>query len=284
VTGDAGTISAQTRLIALLGDPVHHSLSPFIQNRAFREEGVDGIYLALRCDEADLPGVLRGVARAGGGGNITLPHKELAATALDHPTDAVRRTGACNTFWSEDGEVHGDNTDVEGLRRALHTLLDGPAEGARVLLLGAGGAARAALAALLDEGAAEVEILNRTVERARAVARRLGGERTRVLDGRGGLVDRSFDLLVNATRLGLEPDDPLPLDPGRHVQVESVLDLVYRAGETPLVRRSRELGLRAMDGGEMLVQQGAVAFERWWGRSPSVEAMRDALQQVRQEP
>jgi shikimate dehydrogenase len=273
--------TSSTRVFALLGDPVAHSLSPVMQNAALESLGEDGVYVALRCREAQLNGLIRGLALAGGGGNVTLPHKERATTALDRPTEAVRRTGACNTFWLEDGDVHGDNTDVEGLRRALHRLMGGVPEGASVLLLGAGGAARAALAALLDDSVARVDLLNRTVERARAVARRLGGDRTHVLDSRLRLGERSYDLVVNATRLGLGEGDPVPLELGTEAEAGAVLDLVYGVGETPLVTRARELGIPAMDGGEMLLQQGAVAFERWWQQPAPVDAMRGVLDRIR---
>lgn len=268
-------------MLALLGDPVHHSLSPVVQNAAFGVADVDGVYVALRCGADDLPVLLRGIAHAGGGGNVTLPHKERAAAVLDEPTDAVRRTGACNTYWLEDGSIRGDNTDVEGFRRAARALMDAPAEGARVLLLGAGGAARAVLLALLDDGAGEVTILNRTTERARAVARRIGGDRVRVADDADSVAGGAFDLVVNATRLGLEPDDPDPVDLDVLEDVAAVMDLVYAPGETGFVRRARSRGIPAMDGGEMLVRQGAAAFERWWGQTAPLEAMRAALEEAR---
>lgn len=111
-------ITASTRTLALLGDPVGHSLSPILQNAAFQAAGVDGVYVAVGCAQEDLVGLMRGLARAGGGGNITLPHKEKAASVLDVPSDTVRRTGACNTFWGDErGRLHGDNTDVDGVRR-----------------------------------------------------------------------------------------------------------------------------------------------------------------------
>ena len=118
-------------------------------------------------------GFMSGLGGAGGGGNVTLPHKEKAASVLDKASDAVRRTGACNTFWGEDGKLCGDNTDVEGFGRALRHFRGGGPAGYRVLLLGAGGAARAVLLSLVDDQAEDVLILNRTVERARAVARRI---------------------------------------------------------------------------------------------------------------
>src|SRR5690606_22711034 len=112
-------ITAATRLVALLGDPVSHSLSPTFQNAAFDAAGLDAVYLALRVSATELPGLLRGIAHAGGAGNVTVPHKEVAARAVDVPTEEVVRTGACNTFWCEGDRVHGDNTDVTGFLRAI---------------------------------------------------------------------------------------------------------------------------------------------------------------------
>jgi shikimate dehydrogenase len=275
-------ITAETRVLTLLGDPVAHSASPEIQNAAFREAGVDGVYVAVRCAADDLSGFMHGLARAGGGGNITLPHKEKAAALVDMPSEAVRRTGACNTFWGVQGKVHGDNTDVDGFRRALRIFLDGSVQGIRALLLGAGGAARAALLGLLDEGAAEVLLFNRTSERARAVARRIGGQRARVVPLVSGLEGERFDLVVNATRLGLDPHDVSPLDFARLGRAGAAMDLVYAREKTPFVRAAERHGVRSTDGMEMLVQQGAVSFERWWERPAPIDAMRAAIQSVAQ--
>jgi shikimate dehydrogenase len=272
-------ITAQTRVFALIGDPVSHSLSPIIQNAAMKDLGLDGVYGALRSDQEDMPGFVRGLARAGGGGNVTLPHKEKAATVVDSPSTAVRRTGACNTFWMEDGAIHGDNTDVEGFGRALQDFLGKKPEGFRVLVLGAGGAARACLVALLDGDVDEIHLLNRTHDRARVVARRIGGERVRVLDDKRGAEGESYDLVVNATRLGLEADDPSPLDLEILDRVGSVVDVVYGSRTTAFLEQARELGIRGVDGAEMLLHQGAVAFERWWGVTPSLDAMRQALKE-----
>jgi shikimate dehydrogenase len=274
-------ISARTKVFALLGDPVSHSLSPELQNRAYREAGMDGVYVALQTSAEHLPYMLRSICLAGGGGNVTLPHKEKAVTVLDQASAAVRRTGACNTFWLKDDKVHGDNTDVAGFSRALARFLGASAEGLSVLLLGAGGAARAALVGLLDDGAKEVLLYNRTTERARAVARRIGGERVRVLDTVSDLRGRRFDLVVNATRLGLDPGDPLPLDLGELGWAGAVMDLVYGPQETDFVRAARAMGIKATDGGEMLVQQGAASFELWWDQPAPVEAMRACLQELR---
>jgi shikimate dehydrogenase len=271
-------LTAQSRVFAVLGDPIEHSLSPVIQNAAFRETGVDGVYVALHCDAERMVGFMSGLGGAGGGGNVTLPHKEKAASVLDKESEAVRRTGACNTFWGEDGKLCGDNTDVEGFGRALrHFLGVGPA-GYRVLLLGAGGAARAVLLSLVDDQAEDVLILNRTVERARAVARRIGGDRVRVAEGRSDVVDGDFDLVVNTTRLGLASEDDLPFDLECLSRAGAVMDLVYGPSTTPFVEASKRLGIPAVDGGDMLVHQGAVSFEGWWGEAAPIEAMSRALE------
>jgi shikimate dehydrogenase len=271
------TLTSSTRVLMLLGDPVSHSLSPVVQNSACAEAGVDGVYVAVRCAADDLAGLMRGLARAGGGGNITLPYKEKAAAVLDIATEAVRRTGACNTFWGgKDGKVHGDNTDVDGFCRALRAFMEGSPEGTRVLLLGAGGAARATLMGLLEERVDQVVLLNRSPERARAVARRIGGERARVVNLAEELRGESFDLVVNATRLGLSPGDPSPLDFEILQRAGAAMDLVYGRVPTPFVRAAESFGVRATDGAEMLVQQGAASFERWWERPAPVEAMRES--------
>jgi shikimate dehydrogenase len=269
--------SGVTRTLALLGDPVAHSLSPRIQAAALDGLGLDAVYVALRCDAHDLPGLLRGLAHAGGAGNVTVPHKVAAARAVDRLTPAARATGACNCFWMADGAIQGDNTDVVGTRRALEDLAGGCA-GAEILLLGAGGAAAGVLQAVLEGGARRVTVVNRTPERAERLLARMDpdGERTRsvrVTDIRGG----TYDLAVNATSLGLHPDDPLPLDPGLDTRIGAALDLVYAARRTRWVRTLRSAGVRADDGLGVLLYQGAAAFERWWNRPAPIEVMRAAL-------
>lgn len=269
------------RLVALLGDPVAHSLSPLLQNAAFRAADLEGTYLALRVDRQDLEGLLNGIARAGGAGNVTLPHKEQAAQVVERLLPAAERTRACNTFWLEEGRVVGDNTDVDGFRQAVRRLLGREATGLRVLLLGAGGAARAVLHALVEDGGDVIWIRNRSPERARELAATLGEGRARVWDGAAS-APGEVDLVVNATRLGMGAGDPLPLSAHELPPGEpACLDLVYRPDETAWVRGMRALGLPAEDGGEMLVQQGAAAFVRWWGRPAPLEVMRQALARAR---
>lgn len=268
--------SAGTRLFALLGDPVGHSLSPRMQNAGFRAAGVDATYVALRCDAASMPGLLTGIARAGGGGNVTLPHKALAAATVEEPTEAVSRTGACNTFWLEKGRVRGDNTDVVAVASVARALI-GELRDATAVIAGAGGAAAGALYALLDAGAARVVLVNRSPARAEELARRIDPAHRRVVvSGVNALAGADFDLAINATSLGLREGDSLPLDL-EAVRARAALDLVYRPSETAWTRHARALGLPARDGTEVLVLQGAAAFSRWWGREAPVDAMRAAL-------
>ncbi len=270
--------TAATRVVALLGTPVSHSLSPVFQNAALRAAGLDAVYVALRCDAAAFPELLRGIARAGGAGNVTVPHKEAAMLAVERRTPTVERTDACNTFWLEGGEVWGDNTDVAGFAGAARALLGREPRGARVLLAGAGGAARAVLCALADAGADEVVVLNRSPERAAALAQAFGGgPRLAVAGSAAELAGERFDLAVNATSLGLRPGDPHPLPPQGGPEYGAALDLVYAPDETPWVRAARERGVPAADGLEMLLRQGAAAFERWWGIPAPLDAMRAAL-------
>ncbi len=271
--------TAKTRLLTLLGDPILHSMSPEIQNRAFEAAGVDGVYVALQCKEEDLEGFMVSIARSGGGGNITLPHKEKAAAIVEIASEAVVQTGACNTFWGDErGRIHGDNTDVDGFRSALSFFIGSVPSGIRVLLLGGGGAARASLLGLIDEGADEIVIFNRTPERARSMSRRIGGERTRVIPVLEEIEGEDFDLVINATRLGLEKNDASPVDLERLGCVGAAMDLVYGRHVTPFVRAAEAMDIRATDGAEMLVRQGAASFERWWGIPAPVEAMRAAME------
>ena len=271
--------TAKTRLLTLLGDPILHSKSPEIQNRAFEAAGVDGVYVALQCKEEDLEGFMVSIARSGGGGNITLPHKEKAAAIVEIASEAVVQTGACNTFWGDErGRIHGDNTDVDGFRSALSFFIGSVPSGIRVLLLGGGGAARASLLGLIDEGADESVIFNRTPERARSMSRRIGGERTRVIPVLEEIEGEDFDLVINATRLGLEKNDASPVDLERLGCVGAAMDLVYGRHVTPFVRAAEAMDIRATDGAEMLVRQGAASFERWWGIPAPVEAMRAAME------
>jgi shikimate dehydrogenase len=264
-------IGASTRLLAVIGDPVAHSLSPLMHNAACRALGLDAVYVALRTPAAAVPGVLQALAAAGAAGNVTVPHKEAVERSVTRKTDVCQRAGACNTFWSEGGVLVGDNTDVPGVRAALGEL---GVDGDRWLVLGTGGAARAVAVAAADAGAA-LWVRSRHPDRAQrfsAWASKLGG---RAAPAHGPV---EVDVAINATPLGLAAGDPLPLDPKDLPGVRAALDLVYAAGETRWVRALRGRGVTARDGREMLVQQGAAAFARFFpGTAAPVDVMRAAV-------
>lgn len=263
-------VTGSTRVFAILGDPVAHSLSPAMQNAAFRVLGLNAVYVPIRCASRDLPGLMRSLAAAGGGGNVTIPHKAEAARSLDAPSARVRSLEACNTFWGgADESVQGDNTDVEGVLAALDRL---QAPATAWLLAGTGGSARAVAAAAAERGAT-LAVTSRAVARATEFAAwaeaSLGVQRA---------IPAECSVLINATPLGLSAKDPDPISLGVAPAAVAALDLVYAPGETGWVRRARAQGLAAHDGREVLVQQGVAAFARWFPRKPApVEVMRAAV-------
>jgi shikimate dehydrogenase len=236
-----------------------------MMNAAFAELGLDWRYVALPIAPERFAETVRALPASGyRAANVTIPHKLAALEVADELSDAGRAIGAVNTLTlHEDGRIAGDNTDAAGLLDAL-----GDARPATALVLGAGGAARAAIWALADAGA-RVTVWNRTARRAKALAAEFGVE----------AADRPgpAEVLVNATPVGLRPDDTLeglPL-----VDARVVVDLVYGDAPTPLVRWAEERGARVVDGLEVLVRQGAGSLARWTGREPPVDAMRRALVQ-----
>jgi shikimate dehydrogenase len=236
-----------------------------MQNAAFRALGLDAVYVALRASPTDVPDLIRSLARAGGGGNITVPHKETAARAVEQPSGRVESLAACNTFWGDDGHSVGDNTDVDGVLEAL-VCLEAPATA--WLLAGTGGGARAAVAAAAVRGA-------RVAVRSRDAGRRRRFEEWAESQGVKLAPGAECDVLINTTPLGLKPGDHLPLAlddaPGARV----AFDMVYHRGETAWIRLMRQEGLRAADGRVMLVAQGAAAFRRWFpDEEPPTEIMR----------
>jgi len=264
-----------TRVFAILGSPVSHSLSPAMHNAAFRALGLDAVYVPLKVEATELGSVMRALALGGGGGNVTVPHKEQAALALDRPSARAAGLKACNTFWGEGGFVAGENTDVDGILDALDHL-DTPRTA--WLIAGTGGAARAAVAAAIIRGVA-------VAVRSRDPARRSTFEAW--VRSQGGRVTApgECDALINATPLGLHGGDhlPLALEEAPHAQV--ALDMVYARGETVWIRQMRHEGLRAEDGRLMLVAQGAAAFRCWFpDEDPPVEVMRAAVNRALLEP
>ncbi|MGE0441483.1 MAG: shikimate dehydrogenase [Gemmatimonadales bacterium] len=258
-------ITGRTRLFALLGDPVAHSLSPAMHNAAFRALGLDAAYLALRTGAAEVPAVMRTLAGSGGGGNVTVPHKRLAATVVE-PADGYSLP-ICNTFWSEDGRIAGCETDSIGVTKAFEAL---GAPGGDWLVLGTGGSAVAVARAAARLGVG-LAVRSRVAERAAAFS----AEAARIGAGRAS---GPVGLVVNTTPLGLGPADPLPMPLGELPPGAAVLDLAYRPGGTAFSNAARAAGRRAIDGVEVLIAQGVAAFRCWFPTVPApTEVMRAAV-------
>ena len=268
------TISGSTRLAAVIGSPVRHSLSPAIHNAAFAAAGLDWVYVALEVLPGQAPAAFEGMRALGIAGlSVTMPHKDAAFLAVDSRSVAAERMRAVNCVQLVDGALVGHNTDGDGFVDSLRADAAIDPSGMRIVVVGAGGAARSVVEALGRAGAGELVVVNRTAERA-AEAAELGGSAARV----GSWDDvRGADLVVNATSVGLGGSGlAIPTELLRAGQV--VADLVYHPLETPLLAAARAVGARAVDGLGMLVHQAARQFSLWTGAEAPVGAMREAAE------
>ncbi|HEU4641061.1 MAG TPA: hypothetical protein VFS44_01310 [Gemmatimonadaceae bacterium] len=268
-------MTARPSRLVLLGHPVRHSFSPRFQNAALRHIGVPLEYEALDVPPEELAARVRALVAERAAGNVTIPHKERVYALCARRTALAERAGAVNTFWvDDDGVLAGDNTDVGGFDALAAHVLRGPPRDVRVALLGAGGAAAAVLTAVERWPGCEVTLQNRSEERLRRLATRFPVV-TRTTTAADEAV-RGCALVVNATPVGLEGDD-VPVPAAALAGGAAVADLVCRRGETAWVRAARARGHAAADGLVMLVEQGALAFERWLGCAAPREVMRRAL-------
>ena len=261
------------RRLVLLGRSLGHSLSPRFQNAALRAAGIAVTYETLDVPASALDAALEQLASDDGAGNVTIPYKGEVLARCDRLTALAARIGAVNTFWFEHGELVGDNTDAGGFDAAARRLLGVAPAALTVGVFGAGGAAAGVLGAVEHWPGCRVLVHNRTADRARALVARFASV-ARECDAETLLAES--DLVVNATAVGLR-DDAMVADPAAIKPTAAVLDVVYRAGGTALVRAARTRGLPARDGLTMLVEQGALAFERWFGFAPDRDAMWSAL-------
>jgi shikimate dehydrogenase len=268
--------------LAVIGYPVGHSRSPAMQNAALEKLGLapEWGYEAVEASPEELERVVRALAADGYVGlNVTVPHKEAALALADEASEAARRIGAANTLTFGAGLgaaggqarplIEAENTDAGGLLAALP---EPPGEEARALVLGAGGAARAAVWALAESGAA-VDVWNRTAARAEGIAEELGARAVEA-PGQG-----EYELIVNTTAVGLRGEDPfdhLPLSHEGFGPSQVVVDLVYGERPSALLAAAREAGATTVDGLEILVQQGALSLRIWTGREAPIDVMRDA--------
>jgi shikimate dehydrogenase len=293
-------ISAKTRFCAVYGHPVKHSASPAMQNAGISQLGLDWRYLAFDVAPEDLSAAISGAKTMKFVGlNLTVPHKLLAMDLVDVLDESARKWGAVNTirFEAQDDHgawkpvcdfadvpnqirAHGFNTDADAIVRAIREDLEVSFRGARVILLGAGGAGRAAALKLAEQDVAELYLVNRTESKAVELAGEVQ-KRSPDVEVKVGYPKGPVDLVVNATSLGLKSDDALPLDdkafPLRNV--DAVFDMIYRPAETKLLHAAREEGCRVANGLGMLLYQGAKALEIWSGKTAPVSAMRRALEE-----
>ena len=291
-------VDGQTQLVGLIGWPVEHSLSPAMHNAAFDALELNWRYVPLPVAPGDVEAAVRGLVALGfRGANVTVPHKQAVISMLDSVPPSVRDLGAVNTLVIERKEsstvIKGDNTDNQGFIAALEHKEVALRGLKNAVVIGAGGAARAVVYALLRSGKGKIVVLNRTVARAQALIAELDHrlQERSLLRARSltpeTLVEsaRAADLLVNATTVGMwphmehsiwSPDVPIPA----HL---TVFDLVYNPLQTRLLEQAQRSGASAISGLEMLVQQGALAFEIWTGKPAPVEVMRNACERALQK-
>lgn len=272
-------------MFAVLGHPVAHTLSPPMHQAAFRALGMDAAYAAFDVRPEELMRVLPAMAAMGFGGvNLTIPHKEVAYRGLADLADSARRSASVNTVvFGENGSLQGHSTDGYGLRMAVNEAFGMSFSGLSALLLGCGGAGRAAARELAEHGASRLVLANRTPEKAKILADELAKEYPAML------IDVSpawpperetlegVALILNSTSQGMKEDDPPLLSPEAVQPGQRMLDMTYVLEETPTMAVVRAAGGQAVNGLGMLLHQGVKSFELWTGATPPVEPMRSAL-------
>lgn len=286
------SISGKTNMVGLIGWPVSHSVSPPMHNAAFAALGLDWCYVPLpvpidpaaRIDEA-----VHGLRALGlRGANVTVPHKQAVMSHLDWLTPAAQAIGAVNTIRVEDdGALSGDNTDAPGFIADLREHSVEPI-GKRVIVLGAGGSARAIVYGLAASGAEAILIVNRTLDKAESLATQMQtlfpgcAIAAYALTNQLAQVAEQADLIVNTTSLGMTPHiDGLPWEPGVNFSSQqAVYDLVYNPPQTRLLQKARADGAQVIGGLGMLIWQGAIAFERWTGVAAPVDVMRRTVTDI----
>ena len=278
-------ITGQTRIYALFGWPVEHSLSPTMHNAAFEACRLDAVYIPWSVAPAHFVSIFQAIRGIGNfcGGNVTIPHKEKAAENVDELSPEAALLGAVNTIVPKEGKLLGYNTDGQGFLLALEKEMHFSPRGKSVVIVGAGGAAKAVCFSLAQSEARQIAIVNRTLSRAQKLADFLQGNfpgchsvalslhDTYVLSVLG-----QSDLVVNATSLGWEPSDLSPIDCSPLRPGVRVVDLVY-CGETQFLREAKRRGARCAGGREMLLYQGALAWELWTGKPAPLDVMRSVL-------
>jgi shikimate dehydrogenase len=275
-------ISGKTKVCAIIGDPVEHSLSPTMHNAAFEELGLDFVYVAFTVTRSELKEAVSGARILGFRGlNVTMPHKDVVIKYLDETDLAAKSIGAVNTILNEGGRLMGFNTDGVGAMNALKEkgIFSG---GKKLLLLGAGGAGKA-IAFQATQEVEEFVIVNRTEEKAKKLAETLREKFKKKVRGRAYSSEvlkeemKDIDILINATSVGMPPDVNKSLVPKSLLKPDlCVMDIIYSPLKTKLVKDSEAAGAKVVSGLEMLIYQGAASFEIWTNHSAPVEVMKRA--------
>lgn len=273
-------IDSRTGLIGLLGHPVGHSKSPVMMNQAFQTASLPFVYLAFDVPPQELAAAVRGLrALECRGWNVTIPHKVSIIDYLDELDESARKIGAVNTVVNDDGYLIGKNTDGAGYLQSLKEEMKVNPRESQVVILGAGGAARAVAHALVAAGVEELVIANRTVSRGEELAASLGSGVQAVPLEEVGRWIKEATLLVQTTSVGMEPDrEGIPIDPALLHERLIVSDLVYNPYHTRLLKEAKARGSRIHSGLGMLVHQAALAFTHWTGKPAPLEKMWQAAQ------
>ena len=283
--GKIKNLTGHTRIVGVIGDPVEHSRSPQMHNAAFAEAGLDYVYVPFHVRPGDLADAITGFKAVNIVGiNVTLPHKQAVIPFLTSISREAELIGAVNTLSFKGAEIHGDNTDAPGVLRALeeNENMSLPV-GEDVVVLGAGGAARAVVVALALAGVASITIANRTVEKAISLAEEMAQKTGVTMQGVGLTDTRLPDtvhqstLLINTTTTSMDANHPLLISADWLQQSTIVYDIVYTPPVTPLMQAADARGCRTLGGIGMLVHQGAIAFEKWTSVAPCTETMYEAL-------
>lgn len=266
------------RELVLIGNPVEHSLSPVMQLAALDAADIPVSYTARRVEQTEVTAVLKEIREQGLAGNVTIPYKRVFFEHCDSISPLAARIGAINTFWMQGDRLCGDNTDIGGFDSAVQQLLPNGIENLNITLLGAGGSAAAVVAALTSWPGSKVTVWNRSLPGLNQLKQDFDtiGVELHLPTAVG-----NADLIVNATPVGLDGIST-PIDISLLPEHAAVMDLVYGPNSTPLIREASANGHRAADGTGMLVEQGALAFRRWFGKNPDKEVMWRAIMKEQQ--
>ncbi|MTD29732.1 shikimate dehydrogenase [Planomicrobium sp. YIM 101495] len=261
---------------AVIGDPIAHSLSPYMHDAWFQESSIDASYIPVHLEPSELEDGFHALKKIGVSGfNVTLPHKQAIIPFLDGLDDTARTMNAVNTVVMKDGKSYGYNTDGDGFVQSLFAL---PVDREQPLLvIGAGGAARGIVHALHRAGFTRLTVTNRTFRRAEELAGEVGAEVMTISQAEAEL--GTFHTIVQTTSVGLSDNESLPLSVEWLKPGTVVADIVYNPLVTPLLKVASDKGCKTINGVGMFVHQGAIAFEKWTGKTPNQEAMIDSITQ-----